>query len=152
MWNKPWRMKEGFLIGGTLVILGLLLQLIVGPVAWSAFRWPVNGIVFGSFLLLIAIVHLLRNKVYGFQFIGICCPAHHRDGSDAPDGRRCLAEPHADVLALRTGLCVCRPYFGTHYPPTNAQLSPLTSHLEKGRPFSLEPPRSLPCYDSSHAG
>ena len=70
MWNKPWRMKEGFLIGGTLVILGLLLQLIVGPVAWSAFRWPVNGIVFGSFLLLIAIVHLLRNKVYGFQFIG----------------------------------------------------------------------------------
>ena len=70
MWNKPWRMKEGFLIGGTLVIIGLQLQLIVGPVAWSAFRWPVNGIVFGSFLLLITIVHLLRNKVYGFQFIG----------------------------------------------------------------------------------
>ena len=40
MWNKPWTMKEGFLIGGGLIFAGLMLQLSVGPVLWDAFAWP----------------------------------------------------------------------------------------------------------------
>ena len=63
-------MKEGFLIGGGLVIVGLMLQLSAGPVDWDAFRWPVNGIVLAGFLALIAIIFLLRKKVDGFLFIG----------------------------------------------------------------------------------
>ena len=63
-------MKEGFLIGGGLIIAGLMLELSVGPVNWDAFRWPVNGIVLAGFLALIAIIFLLRKKVYGFLFIG----------------------------------------------------------------------------------
>ena len=63
-------MKEGFLIGGGLVLAGLMLQLSIGPVNWDAFRWPVNGIVLAVFLALVAIAFLLRKKVYGFQFIG----------------------------------------------------------------------------------
>ena len=63
-------MKEGFLIGGGLIIAGLMLQLGCGPVDWNAFRWPVNGIVLAGFLALIAIIFLLRKRVYGFQFIG----------------------------------------------------------------------------------
>ena len=63
-------MKEGFLIGGGLIIVGLILQLSVGPVGWDAFRWPVNGIVLAGFLALIAIIFLLRKKVSVFQFIG----------------------------------------------------------------------------------
>ena len=63
-------MKEGFLIGGGLIMAGLMLELSVGPVYWDAFRWPVNGIVLAGFLALIAITFLLRKKVYGFQFIG----------------------------------------------------------------------------------
>ena len=63
-------MKEGFLIGGGFIIAGLMLELSVGPVDWDAFRWPVNGIVLAVFLALIAIIFLLRNRVYGFQFIG----------------------------------------------------------------------------------
>ena len=63
-------MKEGFLIGGGLIMAGLMLELSVGPVYWDAFRWPVNGIVLAGFLVLIAITFLLRKKVYGFQFIG----------------------------------------------------------------------------------
>ena len=63
-------MKEGFLIGGGLIVAGLMLELSVGPVYWDAFRWPVNGIVLAGFLALIAITFLLRKKVYGFQFIG----------------------------------------------------------------------------------
>ena len=70
MWTKPYGMKEGFLIGGGLIIAGLLLELSVGPVVWDAFRWPVNGIVLAGFLVLIAIIFLLRKKVYGYQFIG----------------------------------------------------------------------------------
>ena len=49
---------------------GLALELSVGQVKWDAFAWPVNGYVFGGFLALIAIVFLLRKKVYAFQFLG----------------------------------------------------------------------------------
>ena len=69
-WTKPYGMKEGFLIGGGLIIAGLMLQLSVGPVNWDVFRWPVNGIVYAGFLALIVITFLLRKKVYGFLFIG----------------------------------------------------------------------------------
>ena len=70
MWNKPWSIKEGFLIGGGLLMAGLALEFSVGQVHWDAFAWPVNGYVFGGFLALIAIVFLLRKKVYAFQFLG----------------------------------------------------------------------------------
>ena len=70
MWTKPYGMKEGFLIGGGLIIAGLMLELSVGPVMWDAFRWPVNGIVLAAFLGIIAIIYLLRKKMYGLQFIG----------------------------------------------------------------------------------
>ena len=70
MWTKPWNMKEGFLIGGGLIFAGLALQLSVGPVVWDAFSWPVNGIVLAAFLAIIALVFLLREKVYAFQFLG----------------------------------------------------------------------------------
>ena len=49
---------------------GLALELSVGQVKWDAFAWPVNGYVFGGLLALIAIVFLLRKKVYAFQFLG----------------------------------------------------------------------------------
>ncbi len=70
MWTKPWNMKEGFLIGGGLIIAGLMLELSVGPVVWDAFAWPANGIVLAGFLAIIALVFILRKKVYAFQFIG----------------------------------------------------------------------------------
>ena len=60
MWNKPWTMKEGFLIGGGLIVIGLILELCVGPVLWETFAWPVNGIVLGIFVTSIAVMHLLR--------------------------------------------------------------------------------------------
>ena len=70
MWTKPYCMREGFLIGGGLIVAGLMLELSVGPVVWYAFRWPVNGIVLAGFLMLIFVISLLRKKVYAFQFIG----------------------------------------------------------------------------------
>ena len=70
MWTKPWNMKEGFLIGGGLILAGLMLELSVGPVKWDAFAWPANGIVLAVFLAIIDYLFLLRKKVYAFQFIG----------------------------------------------------------------------------------
>jgi hypothetical protein len=63
-------MKEGFLIGGGLILAGLMLQLSVGAVTWEAFAWPANGIVLAGFLALIAAMYLLHKKVYAFRFIG----------------------------------------------------------------------------------
>lgn len=52
------------------MIVGLLLQLSVGPVDWDMFRWPVNGFVLAGFLGIIALIFLLRKRVYGCRFIG----------------------------------------------------------------------------------
>ena len=70
MWAKPWTMKEGFFIGGGLIIAGLMLQMSVGPLVWTAFAWPVNSIVLAGFLTIITVVFLLRKRVYAFRFIG----------------------------------------------------------------------------------
>ena len=70
MQTKNWTMKEGFLIGGGIVLAGLLLELGVGPVVWEVFAWPVNGIVLAGFLAVIAAVFSLRKRIYAFQFMG----------------------------------------------------------------------------------
>jgi cytochrome c biogenesis factor len=62
-------MKEGFLIGGGLIVAGLILELSVGQVVWEAFAWPVNGIVLAAFVAMIVAMHLLRKKVYAFRFL-----------------------------------------------------------------------------------
>lgn len=62
-------MKEGFLVGGGLIVAGLILELSVGQVVWEAFAWPVNGIVLAAFVAMIVAMHLLRKNVYAFRFL-----------------------------------------------------------------------------------
>ena len=62
-------MKEGFLAGGALIAVGLLLELSAGPVEWGVFAWPVNGVVLTVFLAVIIAMHLLRKEVYAFRFL-----------------------------------------------------------------------------------
>jgi len=69
MWTNPWKFKEGFFIGGALILVGLALQLVAGPVVWETFSWPVNVVVFGVLLALIESMFLLRKKVYAFRFL-----------------------------------------------------------------------------------
>ena len=69
MWNKPWKMKEGFLIGGGLIFAGLMLELSVGPVVWDAFAWPANGIVLACFMVMLTAMVYLRKKIYAFQWM-----------------------------------------------------------------------------------
>ena len=64
-------MREGFLIGGGLIVAGLLLELSVGPVVWKAFAWPANGIVLAGFLAIIFLLFILGKfqfSIFNFQF------------------------------------------------------------------------------------
>jgi hypothetical protein len=63
-------MKEGFAIGIGLIVVGVVLQLAVGPVAWGAFAWPINGVVMAAFVAVIALTYILRKRVYAFKFLG----------------------------------------------------------------------------------
>lgn len=69
MWNKPWTLREGFAIGAGLIIIGLLLQLSVGPVTWELFAWPVNILTVSCWILVAGCMALLYNKVYAFHFL-----------------------------------------------------------------------------------
>ena len=69
MWNQPWKLAEGFLIGAGLIVTGLLLQFTVGPIDWNLFSFPANIIVLAVFLFLIGMAFAFRKKVYAFRFL-----------------------------------------------------------------------------------
>lgn len=69
MWTKPWKLKEGFLIGGGLLILGILLQVVAGPFPWDRMVFPVNLITLAVFLGLIGMMYALRRKVFLFEWM-----------------------------------------------------------------------------------
>lgn len=69
MWVKPWKMKEGFLIGGGLLFSGMLLQVATGPIRWELFAWPVNLIVLILLLAAVGVMFALSRKVYAFEWM-----------------------------------------------------------------------------------
>jgi len=68
MFNKFWKMKEGFAFGAGLIVVGLALQFSVGPIHWSDFAFPLNGIFLFLFLCSLGLVYVLRHKVRFFGF------------------------------------------------------------------------------------
>ena len=69
MFNALWKMKEGFVTGAGLILVGLLLQYTAGPIDWSAFAFPVNAIVLALYLLLLVIIYALRHRVRLFSYL-----------------------------------------------------------------------------------
>ena len=69
MWVKPWKLAEGFLIGGGLFAVGLALQLSMGPVRWSLFATPVNWMMLALLLGALVLMFLLRKRVYAFEWM-----------------------------------------------------------------------------------
>ena len=61
-------MKEGFAFGAGLIVVGLALQFSVGPIHWSDFAFPLNGIFLFLFLCSLGLVYVLRHKVRFFGF------------------------------------------------------------------------------------
>lgn len=70
MWNKPYGLKEGFLIGGGLVVTGVLLQLTIGSIDWDLFAWPVNIFTLVILALVSLLMWVMRKSVYAFRFLG----------------------------------------------------------------------------------
>lgn len=64
MWTKPWKYSEGFIIGAGSFLLGTVLQLLVGPIKWSLFAWPVNIIVLLVLLACITVLYLVKKRFY----------------------------------------------------------------------------------------
>jgi len=69
MWNKPWNIAEGMMIGIGLVLTGLMLQFSMGPVDWKLLAWPANIILLCLFIAFFVIAHALREKVYLFKYL-----------------------------------------------------------------------------------
>lgn len=70
MWTKPYSLREGFAVGGGLILTGLMLQLSIGPVSWDVFAFPVNVIALVVLIVLCFGLWLLGHKVYALRFIG----------------------------------------------------------------------------------
>jgi hypothetical protein len=78
MFKKPWKMKEGFLLGAGLLVLGIVLQIVCGPVRWAALAFPVNIILLAVALAAIGVMYALRRRVYLFEWMmhyGAAVPA-----------------------------------------------------------------------------
>lgn len=69
MWDRPWRYKEGIIIGGGLLVTGFLLQATVGKIEWEWIAFPVNIVVLVLFLVLLGVMHVLRRRVYVFGWL-----------------------------------------------------------------------------------
>ena len=61
-------MKEGFAFGAGLIVVGLALQFSVGPIHWSDFAFPLNGIFLFLFLCSLGLVYVLRHKCASLDF------------------------------------------------------------------------------------
>ena len=62
-------MKRGFLIGAGLIVVGMVLQALVGPFHWEWLAFPVNLTVLLVFLGLLVAAYLLRRKFSFFSWM-----------------------------------------------------------------------------------
>ncbi len=70
-WQFPWRYKESVVLIGGIVIIGFILQILVGAFDFSLLQWPVN-IILGGILLLILLLFSFKRKSWFYQwFSGI---------------------------------------------------------------------------------
>lgn len=69
MWSKTWKMTEGSIVCCGLVAVGMLLQLLAGPVRWDMLAWPVNAVALVVLLLCIVLMHLLRKRISLFRWM-----------------------------------------------------------------------------------
>lgn len=69
MWNKPYSFLEGSAIVAGLIVVGLMLQLSMGPLDWDIFLWPANVIVLAVFVIFLCLTYRLGKHFYFFRFI-----------------------------------------------------------------------------------
>ena len=62
-------MTEGGLICCGWIAVGMLLQVLTGPVLWDMMAWPVNALVLAVLLLCIVLMYLLRKRFRLFRWM-----------------------------------------------------------------------------------
>ena len=65
MFSKPWKIKDGILVGCGLIVVGLLLQYLSGRIEWEIFAWPVNILAVVFLIIVSLVIHLLRSRKCG---------------------------------------------------------------------------------------
>lgn len=70
MSDKRLRIVEGWAAAAGLVLLGLIIQLVAGPVRWGVFAWPVNMIATAAFIAAGVCIFLFRKKSPVLEFLG----------------------------------------------------------------------------------
>ena len=65
MFSKPWKIKDGILVGCGLIVVGLLLQFLSGRIEWEIFAWPVNILAVAFLIIISLVIHVLRHR-FGF--------------------------------------------------------------------------------------
>ena len=68
MFQTLWKLREGFLTGAGILIVGFALQFSVGPIDWTAFAFPVNAFFLIFYLLTLVVIYVLRHRVRLFSF------------------------------------------------------------------------------------
>ena len=69
MWSRTKGMTGGALVCCCLVVAGLLLQMVAGPVQWEMMAWPVNIIILSVMLLFFVLAYAFRRQVYLFRWM-----------------------------------------------------------------------------------
>ena len=70
MWNKAWKYGEGFVFGTVLMLIGEILQLIIGSITWSSVHYPINIVLFFGVLVVVIATYSLRNKFHFCKWMG----------------------------------------------------------------------------------
>lgn len=69
MWKEPFSFREGSAIVAGLIVVGLMLQLSMGPLDWDIFMSPANIITLIVFIALLVLVYALHRKYYFVKFM-----------------------------------------------------------------------------------
>ena len=70
LFKKPFRLSSCFVFGGILVVLGLVLQVLLGPVDWARAAFPVNIALLVIFLSLLYLAFSLRGRFSFCAWLG----------------------------------------------------------------------------------
>ncbi|MBR1927279.1 MAG: cytochrome c biogenesis protein ResB [Bacteroidales bacterium] len=70
LFKKPWKLADGFLFGGALILAGFIVQIAAGPVDWGLVSSPVNLILLSALLAVLAVAFVNRGKSGFLAWLG----------------------------------------------------------------------------------
>lgn len=69
MWKHPWKFSEGLVICGGLIIIGLLLQWLLGPIDWSSVSGPYNWLLLVGLVFVTIVAHSFSYQFHVLEWM-----------------------------------------------------------------------------------